>query len=73
MISRFKQLLSFLRMTTTAKLLTSKVTHKMGKQVMMYTLDRGWFTSSVSSRSKAKEGVDPTFDLLIHFFIRSLN
>ena len=54
-------------MTTTAKLLTSKVTHKMGKQVMMYTLDRGWFTSSVSSRSKAKEGLDPTFEALKGF------
>ena len=67
MINRFKQLLSFLRMTTTAKLLTSKVTHKMGKQVKMYTLDRGWFTSSVSSRSKAKEGLDPTFEALKGF------
>ena len=36
MIRLFKPVCSFLQMTTTAKLLTMRARHKMGRQVKMY-------------------------------------
>ena len=54
MIRLFKPVCSFLQMTTTAKLLTMRARHKMGRQVKMYTLSLGWFTSTVFSSVKKK-------------------
>ena len=52
MIRLFKPVFSFPRMTNTAKLLTIRVRHKIGRQLKMYTLSLGWFTSTVFSSVK---------------------